>query len=136
MESSPKNFIGILPKSLFTTQLLMSMNTYKFIQLGPPPKQPRTSQFCPLSRKNGKKLLGKAEVVSMTKCDQNPNNIDILEQYGVLKREPRSSIKAGEVIIAAKPFVIVAATGSDILVLFLTARSSRSVAVLGELLHQ
>ena len=61
------------------------MNTYKFIQLGPPPKQPRTSQFCPLSRKNGKKLLGKAEVVSMTKCDQNPNNIDILKQYGVLR---------------------------------------------------
>ena len=40
------------------------MANYKYIQLGPPPKQPRTSKFCPKAGKKGLKI-GTAQVVEV-----------------------------------------------------------------------
>ena len=89
------------------------MANYKYIQLGPPPKQSRSSQFCPRARKKGLKI-GTAQVVEV-KCDSNPRNLDLLQKHNALERVQGSSIKAGEVIIAAKPFVLCPTTGSGII---------------------
>ena len=89
------------------------MANYKYIQLGPPPKQPRTCQFRPKARKNGLKI-GTAQVVEV-KCDSNPRNLELLQKHNALERIQGSSIKAGEVIIAAKPFIFCPITRSGII---------------------
>ena len=89
------------------------MANYKYIQLGPPPKQPRTSKFCPKAGKKGLKI-GTAQVVEV-KFNSNPRNLELLQKHNALERVEGSSIKAGEVIIAAKPFVLCPTTGSGII---------------------
>ena len=89
------------------------MANYKYIQLGPPPKQPRSSQFCPRARKKGLKI-GTAQVVEV-KCNSNPRNLELLQKHNALERVEGSSIKAGEVIITAKPFIFCPITRSGII---------------------
>ena len=89
------------------------MANYKYIQLGPPPKQPRTSKFCPKAGKKGLKI-GTAQVVEV-KCNSNPRNLELLKKHNVLERVQGSSIKAGEVVITAKPFIFCPITRSGII---------------------
>ena len=89
----------------------MSEN-YKYIAIGPPPKQPRTSIFDPKPRRKNVRKVGTAKVVPVD-CEMSPNNIENLKKHNALKRSQGSYVKAGDVIIAAQPFVFVPATGFD-----------------------
>ena len=83
---------------------------FKYLYLGQPPNQPRSTNFEP---KNWRKpvKIGKAEIVSPLGGveSEKPLNEELLGLYDV-KKDIERTVEAGEVIIAAKPFVKVPCT--------------------------
>ena len=83
----------------------MSNNIYP--PLGPPPKQPRNSKFTPkIDRK------GHGEIdPNLANIPTTTRNIDILKKFGVDEMaDMEVSVKTGDVLIAAQPFVCVLST--------------------------
>ena len=88
----------------------MSKN-FRYIYLGEPPNQPRKSNFVP---KRGK--VGLATVVDIDCLESDrliAGNLETLKKYDIKDSSDLEefSIKAGQVIIAAEPFVYAPATG-------------------------
>ena len=91
-------------------------DNFKYIYVGQPPNQPRKSNFVP---RGGK--VGTASVVDIECLESGrliAGNLETLKKYDIKdsssteKEEEESSIiKAGQVVIAAKPFVFAPATG-------------------------
>ena len=85
----------------------MTSTKYKYTFIGQPPNQPRTSTFVPRSERT--RGIGKAEVISESALESPvANNSAILEDFDL--GDDKRSLKAGDVIIAAEPFIIVPAT--------------------------
>jgi len=80
------------------------MSTKFYAPLGPPPKQPRRLTFVP---KNGRQGRGKVDT-NLENCSTKIRNLDVLDKLGV--DNSKTSVKAGDVLIAAKPFVHVLTT--------------------------
>ena len=91
-------------------------DNFKYIYVGQPPNQPRKSNFVP---RGGK--VGTASIVDIECLESGrliAGNLETLKKYDIKdsssteKEEEESSIiKAGQVVIAAKPFVFAPATG-------------------------
>jgi SET and MYND domain-containing protein len=83
----------------------MSLNC--FAPLDPPPKQPRRSKFLP---KNGRH--GRAKIdLNLRNAPTTVKNVDKLNEFGVTSlTDSNVSVKAGDVLIAAQPFVHVLST--------------------------
>ena len=89
---------------------MSEIEPFRYLALGQPPRQPRSTVFEPKNWRRKPVKLGRAEIVSP--CGAKPEiplNEDILELYDVSMASERP-VKAGEVIIAAKPFVKVPCT--------------------------
>ena len=91
----------------------MSKNREKvhYIHIGQPPNQPRKCNFVP---KKGK--VGLASVVDIDCLESGrliAGNLQALKKYDIEDSSDidEISIKAGQVIIAARPFVFAPATG-------------------------
>ena len=83
---------------------------FQYLSLGQPPRQPRSTVFEPKNWRRKPVKLGRAEIVTPMGSDsEKPLNEEILEVYDVSMASERL-VKAGEVIIAAKPFVKVPCT--------------------------
>ena len=72
--------------------------------LGPPPKQPRRLTFVP---ENGRKGRGKVDRTNLENLPKKIRNNDLLTK---LVDSEQASVKSGDVLIAAKPFVSVLTT--------------------------
>ena len=91
-------------------------DNFKYIYVGQPPNQPRKSNFVP---KGGK--VGTASVVDIECLESGrliAGNLETLKKYDIKdssntteKEEESSILKAGQVVIAAKPFVFAPSTG-------------------------
>ena len=101
----------------------MSENhAFKYLSLGEPPLQPRKTRFVPRKR-NGRDevIIGKAKVLDKLQDEINlvPRNAEMLRTHECKQLSDQETshgsqdwlIKAGDVIISAKPFVLVPATG-------------------------
>jgi hypothetical protein len=96
---------------------MANQNQFKFVYLGEPPSQKKTTQLKPRNRRgNQPAKIGFATEMSIPDSSSGqidtiiPSNIDILQEMDV-RITSGHSVKAGEIIIAAKPFVQVPATG-------------------------
>ena len=82
--------------------------TFKYIFIGEPPNQPRKTNFVP---KRGK--IGCASVIDSLESERLiAGNLEDLKKYDVQdsSKNEELSIKAGQVIISAKPFVFTPST--------------------------
>ena len=83
---------------------------FQYLYIGPPPKQPRTTRWQPQNSTRRKPCgIGKAEIVNVPLEPQVPLNEELLKEFDL--PEETFEVEAGQVIIAAKPFVIVPCTG-------------------------
>ena len=89
-------------------------DNFKYIYVGQPPNQPRKSNFVPTRGK-----VGAASIVDIECLESGrliAGNLETLKKYDIKdssteKEEESSILKAGQVVIAAKPFVFAPATG-------------------------
>ena len=89
-------------------------DNFKYIYVGQPPNQPRKSNFVP---RGGK--VGVASIVDIECLESGrliAGNLETLKKYDIKdssteKEEESSILKAGQVVIAAKPFVFAPSTG-------------------------
>ena len=88
---------------------------FQYLYIGPPPKQPRKTSWQPQNSKRRKPCrIGRAEVVKVPLGldPQQPLNEELLKEFDVPQETfDLQDVNAGQVIIAAKPFVTVQCTG-------------------------
>jgi len=88
------------------------MENFIYPPLGPPSKQPRKTLFSPKTQQRGSARIS-TSLINGKSLDIG-SNIRELEEFGVELFESKNvSIQAGDVIIAAKPFVYVLSTRYD-----------------------
>ena len=88
---------------------------FQYLYIGPPPKQPRTTSWQPQNWRRRRPCgIGRAEVVKVPLGPdlQQPLNEELLKEFDVPQETfDLQDVTAGQVIIAAKPFVTVQCTG-------------------------
>ena len=121
---SRKKFFGLNPNVSSLKTILQKIenmgeksDNFKYVYVGQPPNQPRKSNFVP---KRGK--VGTASIVDIECLESGrliAGNLETLKKYDIKdssstekeEEEESSILKAGQVVIAAKPFVFAPSTG-------------------------
>ena len=89
---------------------MSEIKPFRYLALGQPPRQPRSTIFEPKNWRRKPVKVGRAEIVAPLGAEEEkPLNEDILALYDVSMASERH-VKAGDVIIVAKPFVKVPCT--------------------------